>query len=223
MSKLRNVDVKCPQCGRPGTFEVWDSVNVDLDPDMRDKILTEEIFVWTCPHCNAQVYNPYGFLYHDMKHKFMLFFDPEEPEDGKKYETMQIDAVFHFTEDYTFRIVYGIKNLKEKMFIFEAGLDDVAMMRVKYFLRNYIHPAELKDNESFMFIKCLPPSQDNNMEEELLFAYYDKNINDMNAFSIRKDTYLQALDAIQLDPRFKDVGAQCVDEEWIGLKLKGVE
>ena len=223
MSQQRNAEVKCPQCGRPGTFVAWDSVNVDLDPEMRDSILSEDIFVWTCPHCGAKVYYPYSFLYHDMKHKFMLFFDPEEPEDGKKYEPMQIEAVFQFTGDYTFRPVYGVRNLKEKMFILEAGLNDIAIARVKYFLRNYIHPTELKDNESFMFIKCLPPSQDNNMEEELLFAYYDENIKDMNAFSIRKDVYVQALDAIQLDRRFKDVGSQCIDEDWIGMKLKEAE
>ena len=85
MSQQRTIDCTCPHCGRPGTFEVWDSINVDLDPEMRAKLMNDELFEWTCPHCGGEVYAPYGFIYHDMKHKFMLFYEPEDPEDRDKY------------------------------------------------------------------------------------------------------------------------------------------
>lgn len=223
MSLQRNVDVKCPNCGRPGTFEVWDSVNVGLDSEMRDKVLDGDIFLWTCPHCGEKVFNPYSFIYHDMEHKFMLFFEPDEPEDGDKYSPMKIDAPFQIMEGYTFRPVFGLRNLKEKVFILENDLNDIAIERIKYLFKHMINPSELLDADFFIFIRRILPSPDNNMEDELVFGYKTPDSEEPKAFSMRKDVYDQILEAINLDPRFKDTGIHCVDEEWIGIKLKGVE
>lgn len=223
MSLQRNVDVQCPKCGGPGTFEVWDSVNVGLDSDMREKVLSEELFVWTCPHCGQKVYNPYGFIYHDMDHRFMLFFEPEEPGDGSKYTPIQIDAPFQMMGDYTFRPVFGIRNLREKIFILEHDLNDIAIERVKYFFRHYIDPEELLDAEFFMFGRRILPCPENNMEDELMFGFKNPRKEQPEAFSIRKQLYDEALEAINLDPRFQNTGIHCVDEDWIAMKLKGVE
>lgn len=223
MSLQRNVDVRCPNCGRPGTFEVWDSVNVGLDSKMRDKVLDGDIFLWTCPHCGEKVFNPYGFIYHDMEHKFMLFFDPDEPEDGSKYAPMKIDAPFQMMGDYTFRPVFGMRNLKEKIFILEHKLNDIAIERIKYLFKHMIDPAELLDAEFFIFIRRILPCPDNNMEEELVFGYKTPGADEPKAFSIRKDVYDQILEALSIDPRFNDTGIHCVDEGWIEMKLKGIE
>ena len=223
MSLQRTVDVACPSCGQAGTFEYWDAVNVGLDPGMKEKVLSEEIFNWTCPHCGQKVYNPYGFCYHDMEHKFMLFFEPEAPKDGDKYAPMEIDSPFHIMDEYTFRPVYGMFRLIEKVAILEAGLNDIAVEHLKYFLRNHNDPEGLAEARAFTFLRRIAPCEANNMTDELAFWFYSSRTKDGVAFSVARTFYDQFLEVVETDPRFKDTGIHCIDEEWIGMKLKTEE
>ena len=75
MSQLRKETIECPHCHQEGKFDLWTSVNVDLDPELREKIFSEELFMYHCPHCGKVTGIPAGTLYHDMTHGFMIFFD----------------------------------------------------------------------------------------------------------------------------------------------------
>ena len=57
MSQLCKDSITCPKCHKEGEFEYWSSINVDLDPELKEKIFNEEIFVWTCPECGAKVFS----------------------------------------------------------------------------------------------------------------------------------------------------------------------
>jgi predicted RNA-binding Zn-ribbon protein involved in translation (DUF1610 family) len=223
MSQQRNVEVKCPHCGRPGTYEVWDSINVDLDPELRAKILNEELFEWKCPHCGETVFAPYGFIYHDMKHKFMLFYDPDEPEGKDKYEPFQMEPVMQFMEGYIARPVYGIWNLKEKIFMLEHGLNEIALERVKYMLRHYIVPDMFQELEMFRFYQIGPDPHMQDNKDYLVFLMKSVKHDHIETFPIGVSLYEDSLTAVKIDPRFQNIGAQCIDEEWVAQKLKGVE
>ena len=81
MSQLRKENITCPHCHQEGEFSFWSSVNVDLNPELREKIFSGELFMYHCPHCGEVTGIPIGFLYHDMKYHFMLFFDFFKPDD----------------------------------------------------------------------------------------------------------------------------------------------
>lgn len=134
MSQVRTEIIYCPACAGKGEFQMWDSVNVDLDPALREKVLNEELFLWVCPHCGTKVYVPYGFIYHDMQHRFMIFYSPEESDD--KYTPLEIPEDFS-PQDYTYRAMYGIIPLKEKIHQLESGLNDIAIERLKYILTHF--------------------------------------------------------------------------------------
>ena len=51
MSKHHIEKVTCPSCHHEGDFEVWDSINTVLDPAMKEKVLNQSIFLYTCPNC----------------------------------------------------------------------------------------------------------------------------------------------------------------------------
>lgn len=72
MSMMKKVKVVCEECGKEFEAERYDSINVDLDPELREKFLFDELYVFKCPHCGHIHYKPYPVLYHDMKHKFMV-------------------------------------------------------------------------------------------------------------------------------------------------------
>lgn len=39
MSLVREEKLKCPKCGAENRFRFYDSVNVSLDPDLKEKLL----------------------------------------------------------------------------------------------------------------------------------------------------------------------------------------
>ena len=51
MSRHHIEKVTCPSCHHEGDFEVWDSINTALDPEMKEKVLNQSIFLYTCPSC----------------------------------------------------------------------------------------------------------------------------------------------------------------------------
>lgn len=81
MSKVHKEKIECIHCKAKGMFDICDSMNVDLDPELREKVFNDEAFLYTCPKCDHQTVVSFGTLYHDVKHRFLLFFDFFKPDD----------------------------------------------------------------------------------------------------------------------------------------------
>lgn len=50
MSLSTKCQIECSVCHKGGKFERWDSINVDLNPELREKLFSGEIFTFRCPH-----------------------------------------------------------------------------------------------------------------------------------------------------------------------------
>ena len=135
MSMHHEVGITCPKCQKAGIFTVWDSINTKLDPDMKDRVKSQEAFCYHCPHCGTDVHVDYGFLYHDMDHHFMVFYAPTD-KDQENADRDMADGQAQFkamvdTAGYVMRLVRTKADLLEKIAIFEAGLDDRLMELTK--------------------------------------------------------------------------------------------
>lgn len=90
MSKSHIAEITCPKCHSNGEFEVWDSINADLHPDLKDKLFSNDLFVYTCPICGAHIEICYGTLYHDRDDyfravdKFCTFCEVAIPKRGER-------------------------------------------------------------------------------------------------------------------------------------------
>ena len=85
MSRHHMEKVTCPSCHHEGDFEVWDSINTVLDPEMKEKVLNQSIFLQTCPNCGETFRLNYPILYHQMEDLVMIYLVPES-EVEKTYE-----------------------------------------------------------------------------------------------------------------------------------------
>lgn len=132
MSRHHIEKVTCPSCHHEGDFELWDSINTALNPEMKEKVLNQSIFLYTCPSCGETFRLNYSTLYHQMEDLVMIYLVPES-EVKKTYEIFyEKNALADYrTEKYLYRIVTSANQLVEKIQIFDAGKDDRVMELVK--------------------------------------------------------------------------------------------
>lgn len=222
MSQFCEEKITCPKCHAEGRFGFWASVNIDLDPELRKKIFNEEIFTWTCPKCGAKVFVPFGTLYHDMSHKFMIFFSHSEEDIENKYEPVEIPPAIGLDEQYIFRSVYGLLNFKEKILILENGLNDIAVEKMKYALSHYVEPL-LSENGYRLYFEGITKPDDDNKYGQIVFYRLSPDDNDSGDIALPMEKYYEQCLSLELDKRFSVGNCACIDEGWISMKTKGVE
>lgn len=132
MSTQMSKDVGCPKCGAALRTQMWPGICVQENPALRARILDETIFDWKCPECGYTAQFVYPCLYHDRERKFMVYLVPNGSE--KEFQPVDVNQKFPQLAPVTKRVVSSPAELKEKILIFEAGLDDRAVELVKYAL-----------------------------------------------------------------------------------------
>jgi len=221
MSEMRIEKLSCPECGAEGKINLWNSVNVDLNPELRDKIFDNEFFLWECPFCGHKTYIPQSFIYHDMSHKFMLFFEffDEDVTDEEKYANIPFPKGMPGMEDYTMRSVYGLLNLKEKIAILENGLNDIAVERQKYMISHITTPEIAEKGYKLLFGEVNKDEKDVSEYGTIYYFYEDEEKEQTMFARFALDNYYEHCKAIEIDPRMKVTGCTCIDQGWMEKHL----
>ena len=127
MSYFKDVEINCPKCGKTIKYRAYSSVNVTLDPTLRDKIFDESLFVAKCPHCGHTEFNLRPLLYNDMNKNFMIQLDApgnlyalaEEISDPSS----KMNEFLCLTSHIKYYGVTGVDDLKTAITALENGLD----------------------------------------------------------------------------------------------------
>lgn len=129
MSTQMNRDVSCPHCGAAVKTRMYPGIGADESPELREHVLDETLFDWKCPACGYEAELVYPCLYHDKEHNFMVYVVPN----GNECEIASVDVSKEFPRlsGMRKRVVISLAGLKEKILIFEAGLDDTAVELTK--------------------------------------------------------------------------------------------
>ena len=116
--------VVCPICEHEQPITICPSVNVTTDPEMREKVLSGELFEFTCDKCGFAGYAGYPFVYEDKETNggFLIYLEPDCEDREVGIEGDIADQVIY--HERPMRLVPDMNSLKDKIFIFEAGLDD---------------------------------------------------------------------------------------------------
>ena len=213
MSELRTVTQQCPHCSKKSELEIYSSINVSLDPSLKKKILDSSLFDWECPHCHETFNLLYGFLYHDMKDDYMIFFEPDEipcTELVKDSEMPEMPAMFNM-DGYKFRQVHGLNRLKEKIHIIDAQLNDIAIELLKLYLK--IHNEEIQAFD--VYFESLE-------DGKFTFAFYNPEAKKWGSFSLPADAYTENLKLIEQNEEFMPAKNMCVEvnERWVHERIR---
>lgn len=140
MSKHHTEEIVCPECQHKGIFEIWDSINTVLDPEMKEKVLNQSIFSYTCPNCGETFQLAYSTLYHQMEDLIMIYLVSESEIETTQELFSRNETLFDLSADkYLKRIVTSPNQLIEKIQIFDAGKDDRIIELVKLIVTDYLH------------------------------------------------------------------------------------
>jgi len=123
MSSSIEQAIACPKCGLKQTSTVWESVNVTLNPELKQRVLQRDLNQFNCTGCGHRATIASNLLYHDMERKLMLWLVPVEG--GKASPSVDMDPQLHaLAETYTLRLIGSYNALLEKIRIFEDKQND---------------------------------------------------------------------------------------------------
>lgn len=131
ISELRTV--KCPNCLGSNKIVFYSSVSPSSDKSLRDSILNDTLFKYTCIHCGYEAQLSYPVIYNDIKRCFMIYYLPRCKKRVITDRIIERDS--SQTTPIKKRLVPSYNDLKEKIVIFESNLDDMAVEITKLALK----------------------------------------------------------------------------------------
>ena len=186
------IEEKCGRCGKLHRMEFEGSVDALASPEAKEKVKSGEYFVWRCPECGCVnlVHGP--FLYHDPQERLMILLT-DAPVKAKG-----------LPEGYTGRIVSSAGDLIEKIKIFDAGLDDVAVEMCKF-----VTLREINKDVPLKFFKM------DGADAEMTFTYPQDG--QMEMISVGFNVYEDCAGILQRNPSIKEAarGLVKVDPDWL--------
>ena len=165
-------NVRCPGCNTEAPFTIYRSLNVTLDPDAKQSLLSGELFRFTCPSCGAATQVVYPMLYHDMQRKLMIWLMPDDGDDDLRPERPAPPDPPGIPQGgamagYTARSVGSLNELLEKVLIFDFELDDLALEMVKIVIATQLEAAGHPKDSKIHFARL---ERDDKGVEQMVFA-----------------------------------------------------
>jgi len=144
LSNEITLDAVCPNCGFHQEVQYWGSVNSDLNPELKVRLMEGELNSYTCRQCSEVIQLGVATLYHDMTRAYMIYLlhDQEQHKQAEKDLAGFIAMLPH----YRFRFVDQEIHLIEKIRIFEDDLDDRVVELIKMLILNQVLEAGQSPN-----------------------------------------------------------------------------
>ena len=130
MSNVISKEYTCPKCSETGFARLYISINATNDPQFRDDLLSGRLLEFRCDNCGYEGRLAYPLLYNDMKRRFMVYLIPEI--DRFQLEDRALEDDYRNLKGITKRICCDFNTFKEKVFVLESGLDDMAVELTKF-------------------------------------------------------------------------------------------
>jgi hypothetical protein len=171
VSAQKAYNIRCPQCGHQQKVELYDSINVTQQPELKTALFENRLNRIQCESCEASFRVDKPLLYHDPDRNMLIHWMPDTAvsreeildEFDRSMEELRA-ALPEDIEPPRVRLVFTRAELVELIFIIEAGMEERVVEYIKY----TIHTQNMKR---------VPPAEkqlllniQDSTAEELLFA-----------------------------------------------------
>lgn len=191
MSEKKPYQIKCPKCSHTQQVDLYESLNVRKEPELRDLLMTNKINEVACASCSFSFRVDKPLIYIDQDHELVIFlipaneslYDTGEDQFNEFIRNMLslLPADFRAPE---VQLVFNRTELVERIFLTEAGLN----ARIVEYIKHKIYAQNGKrippETKAILF-----NAQDSN-EENLCFIVQDVASRKFDAvLQYPRDTY----------------------------------
>lgn len=142
MSQKRTHEIACPFCGREQEVELWDSINVDSEPELREALLLNRVNRLECVGCGKGFRIDKPLVYQDREQDIFIHFDPltgvrtlAEVETSFREAMEELNRLLpQDVPPPEVHLVVQWSELIERIFLLEEGLDARLVEHVKYMM-----------------------------------------------------------------------------------------
>lgn len=153
MSRFEMMKLTCEKCGEIFDCKVYTSINVQLNPELKEKVINGSIYEYVCPKCGHKHFRLNSILYHDMEKKYMVqsgtFADLMLGKD--LYKNAFNDDFGEIISDYKYYGATSPKELSEKILLLDKDYDPNVIQILKLMLE-YQYVSESKNQKDFRLI-----------------------------------------------------------------------
>ncbi|MCH3908416.1 MAG: CpXC domain-containing protein [Sphaerochaeta sp.] len=167
------ITLACPNCHTEQKVKAYTAIDLSTDPKLELGILTDSVFTHTCTHCGASFTVTNELLVTNAEVPFAILLAP----DYQRGEPKAPDSL----KGYIKRVVPTINQLKEKVMIFQALMDDRAVELCKL----YLSLQEARQDGYYLFTE----HRDGNLK----FSWFDANDTLVDAIQVPDSLYTMVL------------------------------
>ncbi len=119
MTQVGIYKLKCGWCGGDVEAALYHSVNVTLDPELKGKLLNNELNMAICERCGKLNRYEIPLLYHDMGERLMVYYFPEKHDEVEEFGKEKLrERVMNMMkamagEGYTLDVAIGWEEFKK--------------------------------------------------------------------------------------------------------------
>ena len=168
MSEQSTYIISCPKCQEAQSVDLYDSVNVAKDPELKERLLSNQLNRVTCGPCELDFRVDKNLLYTDPAHRAMVYLMPctlAELDRAREEFEATTQVVGHIlpgdVEAPELHLVIDRTELVEKIFLFEAGVNDRLIEYIKYMI--YVRNPEAVDPRTQQLLFNAQDSTDESM------------------------------------------------------------
>lgn len=230
MVDQEKIKFKCPKCQQEVEAISFSTINVTLNPELKEKLFSGELFVKECTKCKENIQVLHGFLYHDMSKKFMISYGDEAEHVQELMQNLSEEMqeknldLESFYAGYRIRATRNINDLFEKIYIFEEGFDDRVIEFCKLLIFQELAEDTNFKQDDILDIRYMPKEvlkQRNEIkEDDIGINVYCKN-DKAWVRSIKSKFYDQCADYVLKNMKNTDFASNLViDAEWLKENLE---
>lgn len=140
MTRCAEESLDCPKCGHRQNIKKYKTINVTQKGKLKEDILKNRLFQFSCASCGYAAPLTYDSLYVDDKKKLLYYLAPVMTPEVRA-DLSALAGEIGFTK----RLVDNINDLKEKIMIADNHLDDRIIEIIKILYINQIKK-EMEDD-----------------------------------------------------------------------------
>ena len=176
MSQKRTHEIACPLCGREQEVELWDSIDVEEEPELRDRLLAGHVNRVECAGCKKPFRIDMPLVYHDRGQGIFIHYEPLVGGRTLAQATKGFQAALKELETLMpgdlppleIHLVVEWSELVERIFLLEEGLDARLVEHVKYMMYQQNPEKISAEQKNLLF-----DAQDST-DEQLCFVVQDR-------------------------------------------------